>query len=61
MGRGTVVPIVEGAAGHGRFPCVMADFSGRACGSLKGTLVPAIYVFACFNTASRGWPAQGRP
>jgi hypothetical protein len=41
--------------------CVMAGPSGRAYGPPKGMLVPATHDFACFNTASRGWPRQARP
>jgi len=36
----------------------MAGSSGRAFGPPKGKLAPAIHVFACFSTASRGWPGQ---
>jgi len=34
----------------------MAGPSGRACGSPKGMLVPAVHDFATFSTASRGPP-----
>src|SRR4051812_13586410 len=36
----------------------MAGPSGRACDPPKGMLVPAIHLFPCFSTASRGWPGQ---